>query len=186
MAAGSAKGSTIVFDPAGIDCLSNPCYGPTMSPLKTQGVLMSVHGVGVLIRGRAGSGKSMSALKLMHRGHFLIADDVVEIDSREDGTLVGRALEDDVRIEVRGLGVFRARSLFPDRTHASSPIELVVELDAYDPARDAGRITPETAPTTLMDRVLPMVRVPVPDGADPALLIEVLAGLFKRNGTVTL
>ncbi len=146
---------------------------------------MNVQGVGVLIRGRAGSGKSLSALNLMRRGHFLIADDVVEIVADADGSLVGRALETDVRIEVRGLGVFRARSLFPNGTLESSRIDLVVELDTYDPARDAGRLTPETALTTLLERDLPTVRVPVPAGVDPALLIEMLAGLYKRNGTVT-
>jgi HPr kinase/phosphorylase len=156
-----------------------------MNPRKIQGVLVSVHGVGVLIRGRAGSGKSLSALNLMRRGHFLIADDVVEIVPHSDGSLVGRALESDVRIEVRGLGVFRARSLFPDGILESCRIDFVVELDTYDPARDAGRLTPDTALTTLLERDILTVRAPLPAGVDPALLIEMLTGLFKRNGTVT-
>ena len=146
---------------------------------------MSVQGVGVLIRGRAGSGKSLSALNLMRSGHFLIADDVVEIVPHSDGSLVGRALESDVRIEVRALGVFKARSLFPDGIMESSRIDFVVELDTYDPARDAGRLKPETTVTTLLERDLLTVRVPVSSGVDPALLIEILTGLYKRNGTVT-
>lgn len=156
-----------------------------MNPLRTQGVLVNVQGVGVLIRGRPGSGKSMSALELMRRGHYLVADDVVEIVADNKGNLVGRSLEADVRVEVRGLGVFRARSLFPDRTQPFSRIDLVVDLDSYDAARDTGRLSPETASTRLMERDLPTVRVPIATGVDAALLIELIAGFFQRNGTLS-
>ncbi len=155
--------------------------------MKTQripGVLVAIDGVGILVRGPSGSGKSLAALNLLHRGHYLIADDLVEVARGPDGKLVGRPVEEDVRIEVRGLGIFRARSLFHDGTLPSSRIDFVVELDRYDPARDAGRTAPEKHSMQLLEHDLLVVRVPVPSGADPGLLVELLARLFRDSGTV--
>jgi HPr kinase/phosphorylase len=154
-----------------------------MTSIKVTGVLVNVHDVGVLIRGPSGSGKSLAALILMQRGHRLVSDDLVEVVDR-GGKLVGRSVEENVRIEVRGLGIFSAISLFPGGTVASSPIDLVVDLDVYDPVRDAGRTTPETGQSRLLQSDILTVRVPLPDRADVALLIELLARRFKENGTV--
>ncbi|MBM3299143.1 MAG: HPr kinase/phosphatase C-terminal domain-containing protein [Deltaproteobacteria bacterium] len=155
-----------------------------MDAIKQRGVLVRVHGIGVLIRGRAGSGKSLAALNLMRRGHLLVADDLVEIVPGCDGRPVGKAVEEDVRIEVRGLGVFRARSLFPDGTTTSSPIDFVVELDAYTPSKDSGRVVPQTSTEQVLGRDLLKVRAPVPSGMDPALVIELLVRLFGESGKV--
>jgi serine kinase of HPr protein (carbohydrate metabolism regulator) len=87
-------------------------------------------------------------------------------------------VEGDVRIEVRGLGVFRARSLFHDGTLPASRIDFAVELDAYDASRDAGRVVPEKETIEVLDQDLLAVRVPVPNGIDPGLLVELLAKLF--------
>jgi HPr kinase/phosphorylase len=156
-----------------------------MTSVKISGVLVKVHDVGVLIRGPSGAGKSLAALTLMQRGHRLVSDDLVEVVAGEGGTPVGRSVEENVRIEIRGLGVFSAASLFPVGTVSSAPIDLVVDLDAYDPARDAGRTTPETGQFRLLQSDIPTVRVPLPSRADPALLIELLARRFKEAGTVT-
>jgi HPr kinase/phosphorylase len=156
-----------------------------METVKIQGVLVSVDGVGVLIRGSAGSGKSMAALNLMRRGHHLVADDLVEIiQHAPKGALVGRAVEEHVRMEVRGLGIFVAETLFPQGTLPDAKIDFVVELDAYDAARDLGRTFPETGKLRILDTDLLTVRVPVSSGMDPALLIEVLVRAFKQNSMV--
>ncbi|MBI4962084.1 MAG: hypothetical protein HY913_02295 [Desulfomonile tiedjei] len=156
-----------------------------MKTVKIQGVLVSVHDVGVLIRGPAGSGKSFAALNLLRRGHYFVADDLVEVFHDPQGNaLVGRAVEQDVRIEVRGLGIFAAKSLFPRGILTSAPIDFVVELDEYNPAIDLGRTSPDTGRLQLMDIDLLTVRVPVASGMDPALLIELLARFFKTNRTV--
>jgi HPr kinase/phosphorylase len=155
-----------------------------MKTTKVQAVLVSVNGVGVLIRGPAGSGKSMAALNLMRHGHPLVGDDLVEIVSDTGAGLIGRGVEPDVRIEVRGLGIYRAASLFPAGTVSQASIDLVVDLDVYDPAGDAGRTSPETTVTHLLDKDLIAVRVPVASGVDPSLLIELLAHLYKQRGTV--
>jgi HPr kinase/phosphorylase len=158
--------------------------GNTMACTTIRGVLVSVLGVGVLIRGAPGSGKSYSALSLMRRGHLLISDELVEIAHGPNGLPVGRGLEPHVRTEVRGLGIFDAESLFPGAVARSSPIDFVVELDHYDDARDAGRTTPETSETRILDSHVLTVRVPLPRGVDPGLVIELLARLYKKTGSV--
>ena len=110
----------------------------TMDPMKTRGVLVMVHGVGVLIRGPSGAGKSLAALNLMRRGHSLISDDLVEVTLDPAGDIVGRSVEEEVRIEVRGLGIFAARTLFLQAVVPSSRIDFVVDLVTYDHSRDAG------------------------------------------------
>ncbi len=156
-----------------------------MKPIRIQGVLVTVQGVGVLILGAPGTGKSLAALNLMRRGHHLIADDLLEVYPGPQGEPMGRAVEENVRIEVRGLGIYRAGSLFPEGTVRSAPIDFAVELAEYDPGRDLGRTSPETGEMRLLETGILKVRVPVASGADPALLVELLARIFKKNGTVT-
>ncbi len=155
-----------------------------MKPLKVQGVLVVVDGVGILIRGPSGSGKSVAALNLLRRGRHIVADDLIEVVRGPDGKPAGRPVEEDVRIEVRGLGLFRVRALFPDGTLPSARIDLIAEFDTYDPARDAGRTAPEEYVVQLLEHDVPALRVPVPVGVDPGLLVELLARLFRDNGTV--
>jgi HPr kinase/phosphorylase len=155
-----------------------------MVSAKLRGSLVRVYGVGVFIRGLSGSGKSATAIKLMDRGHRLVADELVDITAAPDGTLVGRALEKAVRIEVRGLGIFEARSLFPHGVAESARIDFIADLDTYDPIRDSGRIEPETRTANVLDKEIPTVRVPVIESVDPSLLIEILARRFCDADTV--
>jgi HPr kinase/phosphorylase len=155
-----------------------------MVSAKLRGSLVRVYGMGVFIRGLSGSGKSATAIKLMSLGHRLVADDLVEITSETDGTLVGRAVEQDVRIEVRGLGIFKARSLFPHGVAESARIDFIADLDTYDPIRDSGRIEPELRTEILLDKEIPSVRVPVTESVGAPLLIEILARRFCDRDTV--
>ncbi|MBI5569550.1 MAG: hypothetical protein HY914_06350 [Desulfomonile tiedjei] len=151
---------------------------------RIQGVLVVVHGIGVLIRGPAGLGKSLAAVNLVRRGHRLVADDLVEIVLGPEGEVIGTAVEEAMRIEIRGLGVFKARSLFPEAISPSARVDLVVDLDEYDPAKDAGRLEPDTSETLLLGKTLLTVRIPVATGMEPATLIELLARLYKEHGSV--
>jgi HPr kinase/phosphorylase len=153
-----------------------------MNAIRIQGVLVVVDGVGVLIRGPSGSGKSLTALTLMDRGHRLVSDDLLEVAQGPDEAPVGRALEDEVRIEVRGLGIFSAKSLFPEGTVPSFPINLVVELDVFDPDRDTGRTLPEFVSTSILGKKVTQIRVPVARGMDPALLVELVVKRFRLRG----
>jgi HPr kinase/phosphorylase len=149
-----------------------------------RGVLVLVQGVGVLMRGPSGSGKSMTALNLMRRGHLLVSDELVDVFPGSTGELWGKPLERNVRIEVRGLGIFSAESLFPGGTAPSSRIDLVVDLDGYDSAKDTGRTAPDIARTRILGHELAAVRLPLPSGADGALMIELLARLHTGPGLV--
>ena len=155
-----------------------------MNVIRLPGVAVEVNGAGVLIRGPSGSGKSYAALGLLDRGHRLISDDVVEIVRQEDGALYARPVEGHVRIEIRGLGVFRVDSLFPGGTAKSARLELVVELGAYNGERDSGRIKPKVESASILGREVRQVFLALPHGVDPALIIELLAKRVGRLGTV--
>ncbi len=145
-----------------------------------QGTLVNVNGVGVLIVGQPGSGKSLAALSLMRSGHRLVADDLILVTKQGTGQLVGHAVEENVRIEIRGLGIFHAASLFKDATESSCPIDVVVELAPYLPERDSGRIDPVVTETSIMGRYLDKVLAPVLKGMDPGFLIELV--VRSRSG----
>ncbi len=147
-------------------------------------VLVSVDGVGILIRGPSGAGKSLAALNLMRHGHKLISDDLVEVVPGPNGELIGRALEGEVRIEVRGLGIFKAESLFHNAVAKECRIDLVVETDVYDAYKDLGRLAPETGTTQLLGKDLLTVRVALPRGLELSLAIEMLAKRFRESGSV--
>jgi HPr kinase/phosphorylase len=149
-----------------------------------QAVLVSVYDVGVLIRGPSGAGKSLAALNLMRHGHKLISDDLVVVVPGPDGGVEGSPVEPDVRIEVRGLGVFYAETLFPKSVAPKCRIDFIVDLDAYDPAKDAGRLSPETGSAQLLGKRLLTVRVALPIGFDPSLVIELLAKRYRESGSV--
>lgn len=151
---------------------------------RIQAVLVVVHGVGVLIQGPSGSGKSLIALHLMSRGHRLVSDDLVELFVCADGRLMGKPVEEKVKIELRGLGIFQAHVLFDDATTPCSSVDFAIELDTYDPSRDAGRMEPETGVLNLMGCDLLKIRLPLTRGSDPALLVELLARVYKNQGTV--
>ncbi len=155
-----------------------------MKDFKIQAVLVVVLGVGVLIRGRPGSGKSMAALNLMRQGHKLVADDLVKVALESNGELWGSAVEKNTRIEIRGLGIFKAETLFPQATAPSARIDLVIDLEQYDPESDAGRTAPVTCTTDFLGASILTVRAPIALGQDASIIIEVLAKRFKESGSV--
>ncbi len=134
-----------------------------------------MHGVGVLIRGVSGSGKSATALTLMNRGHRLVADDLVEVAGGAGRCAGGKARGTGCASRSEGARSLKARTLFPHGVIRSSRIDVVADLDAYDPPRDAGRIEPDTRNIELLNKTVLAVRIPLASGMDPALLIEMLA-----------
>lgn len=146
-----------------------------------RGTLVNIHHTGVLIQGDSGVGKSLAALSLMQAGHRLIADDLVAITKNDSNKLIGHALEENVRIEVRGLGVFKAGSLFKDGTALSSPIDIVVELTSYITERDAGRISPDICKVNILDCLLDKILAPVASGVNPGFLVEMIAKAYAAG-----
>ena len=108
------------------------------------GVLVDVYGMGVLLLGESGIGKSECALDLVHRGHRLVADDAVEIRRYPSGALVGRAAEMiRYHMELRGIGIINIKHLFGvSAVRASKSVELVIELQRWDPTKKYDRLGP--------------------------------------------
>ncbi len=139
------------------------------------GVLIKVSGLGVLIRGDAGIGKSECALELIKRGHILVADDVVEIQKMRGGHLVGSCppmLQH--YMEVRGLGILDVELLFGvGSSIESAPIEMEVNLIA--PTGEIDRLGIEQQKTTILGVEVNALTIPVTPGRNLAVLIEVAA-----------
>lgn len=141
------------------------------------GVLLDILGLGVLMVGESGIGKSECALDLVVRGHRLVADDTVEIRRRAESIVIGSA-PDLTRhhMEVRGLGVINIRDLFGvASTRTSKRVELVVQLERWDPERTYDRLGLEEATYELLGLRVPLIRMPVAPGRNLAILVEVAA-----------
>ncbi len=150
------------------------------------GVLVDVYGMGVLLLGDSGIGKSECALDLIHRGHRLVADDVVEIRKYPNGSLVGRAAEMiRYHMELRGIGIINIKHLFGvSAVRASKSVELVIELERWDPSKKYDRLGLDGEAYSILDRPRPFLRLPVASGRNIALLIEIAARneLLKSQG----
>ena len=139
------------------------------------GDLVEVHGLGILILGKSGIGKSETALDLVARGHRLVADDVIELRRISPATLRGRAAERlKHHMEVRGLGVIDVEALFGTlATLDERQLDLVTELVEWPGGEDRLGIAEEQV--TLLEVELPLVRIPVRPGRSVAMLIETAA-----------
>ncbi len=139
------------------------------------GVLVKVSGLGVLIRGDAGIGKSECALELIKRGHILVSDDVVEIQKMRGGHLIGSCppmLQH--YMEVRGLGIIDVELLFGIGSSIdSAPIEMEVNLIA--PTGEIDRLGIEQQKNTILGVEINSLTIPVTPGRNLAVLIEVAA-----------
>ena len=150
------------------------------------GVLVDILGLGVLIAGESGIGKSECALDLVVRGHRLVADDTVEVRRRAGSIIVGSCPElTRHHMEVRGLGLINLRDLFGvASTRTSKRVELVVQLERWDALREYDRLGLEDAHFELLGLKVPLIRMPVAPGRNLAILVEVAARnhLLRRRG----
>ncbi|HZP49195.1 MAG TPA: HPr(Ser) kinase/phosphatase [Vicinamibacterales bacterium] len=149
-------------------------------------VLMDILGLGVLIVGDSGIGKSECALDLIVRGHRLVADDTVDVRRRQETILIGTCPElTRHHMELRGLGVINVKELFGiASTRSSKRIELVVQLERWDPAREYERFGLDEEFYDLLGLRVPLLRMPVAPGRNIAILVEVAARnqLLKARG----
>jgi HPr kinase/phosphorylase len=140
-------------------------------------VLMDILGLGVLIVGESGIGKSECALDLVVRGHRLVADDTVEIRRRAESVLIGTC-PDLTRhhMEVRGLGLINIQDLFGvASTRSSKRVEVVVQLERWEPGREYDRLGLDEAHYEILGLPVPLLRMPVAPGRNLSILVEVAA-----------
>jgi len=149
------------------------------------GVLLDIYGLGVLLLGESGVGKSECALDLVVRGHRLVADDVVEV-SRRGTQLVGTGPElTRYHMELRGVGIVNVRDLFGvAAVRLSKYVEYVVRLDPWQAGKRYDRLGLDEQSYEVMGIKLPHVEMPVGPGRNLSVLIEVAARnhLLKRKG----
>ena len=140
-------------------------------------VLMDILGLGVLIVGESGIGKSECALDLVLRGHRLVADDTVEIRRRAESVVIGTCPElTRYHMEIRGLGVINVRDLFGvASTRRSKRVELVVQLERWESGREYERLGLDDSFFELLGLPVPLIRMPVAPGRSVANLVEVAA-----------
>jgi HPr kinase/phosphorylase len=177
-------------DRAGVALLKTPIVTPTAIAKLTSlledslaerttlhAVLMDILGLGVLIAGESGIGKSECALDLVVRGHRLVADDTVEIRRRSETILIGTCPElTRYHMELRGLGVINVKDLFGiASTRLSKRVELVVQLERWDPGREYERLGLDEEFYEILGLKVPLIRMPVAPGRSVAILVEVAA-----------
>ncbi len=141
------------------------------------GVLLDIFGVGVMLTGRSGVGKSEAALELIKRGHQLVADDVVDICRIADDRLIGTA-PDKIRhyMEIRGLGLVDVRALYGiGAVSASKTIDLVIELEHWDSSKTYDRIGVNEKTIDILGVQIPWQIMPIGPGRNLAILVEVAA-----------
>lgn len=146
--------------------------------ITNHGVLVEVFGIGILITGDSGVGKSEAALELIHRGHRLVADDSVEIRNVSGNLLIGGGANPALghHMEIRGLGIINITHLFGvGAIRENKQIQLVVELENWDSDKVYDRIGADEKTTEILGIKVPYLLVPVKPGRNIPIIIETAA-----------
>ncbi len=150
----------------------NRCLAPHVT---RHGVLVDVYGVGVLLTGESGVGKSEAALELVKRSHQLVADDVVDICRVADDRLIGEAPE-MVRhfMEIRGIGIIDIRAMYGvGSVIISKSIDMVIHMEKWDQNKEYDRLGLTEETVTILGVKIPFQIMPVRPGRNLAIIIEV-------------
>ncbi|GGM36330.1 HPr kinase/phosphorylase [Paraliobacillus quinghaiensis] len=145
------------------------------------GVLVDIYGVGVLIMGQSGVGKSETALELVKRGHRLVADDSVEIRQEDYDRLIGTSppLIEHL-LEIRGLGIINVMTLFgAGSVRSHKKISYIINLESWDEKKQYDRLGLDEETMKIIDVDVPKATLPVRPGRNLAVIIEVAAMNFR-------
>jgi HPr kinase/phosphorylase len=157
--------------------------------IKINGVLMNIMGLGTLITGESGIGKSETALELINQGHQLVSDDLIEFYLDPNDEPVGRSLERIKQwLEVRGLGIINIIDLFGVGALLEEiKLDLVINLERWDRKKKYDRLGEDNLYFKILGKEIPMYRLPVALGRNLATLIEVTVKYYisRRNGSKT-
>ena len=148
------------------------------------GVLVDVLGVGVLLLGKSGIGKSECALDLVIRGHRLVGDDIIMIKKKVPASLVGQAGElIQYHLEIRGLGIINIKDLYGvSSIREKKIIDMVIELVEWDPDHEYDRLGVDDQTYAILGVDLPFICIPVRPGRNITSIIEVAARNFLLKG----
>jgi HPr kinase/phosphorylase len=150
------------------------------------GVLIDVIGVGMLILGKSGIGKSELALDLVTRGHRLVADDIVDLKKKQGGSVYGSGSEIiKHHMEIRGIGIINIKDLFGvSAVRERKKVEMVVELVEWDDRVEYDRLGVEEQKYSILDTEVPLLVIPVRPGRNLTTIVEVAARnhLLKLQG----
>src|SRR5947208_4111716 len=168
---------TAIVTPTAIAKLTSILEDTLAERTVVHAVLMDVLGLGVLIAGESGIGKSECALDLIVRGHRLVADDTVEVRRRQETILIGMCPElTRHHMELRGLGVINVKDLVGiASTRSAKRIEVVVQLERWAPTREYERLGLDDVFYEILGLRVPLIRMPVAPGRNIAILVEVAA-----------
>ena len=147
------------------------------------GVLMDIYGMGVLIQGDSGIGKSETGLELVKRGHRLVADDRVDIYAKDELTLWGEPAE-ILRhlLEIRGVGIIDVMSLYgASAVKDSSQVQLAVYLENYDVNKTFDRLGNNGEEFEVSGVAIPRIRIPVKTGRNISVVIESAAMNYRAK-----
>lgn len=150
------------------------------------GTLVDVYGIGALILGKSGIGKSECALDLVERGHRLVADDLVDIKRTAERILMGSGPE-LIRhhMEIRGLGIINIKNLFGiGAIRDRKRVELVITIEEWDETKEYDRLGLDELTYSILDIDLPRIIIPVRPGRNLSIIIEVAAmnQRLKKSG----
>jgi HPr kinase/phosphorylase len=148
------------------------------------GVLVDVLGVGILLSGKSGIGKSECALDLVIRGHRLVADDMVFIKKKMPAALVGQSEEAIQHLmEIRGLGIINIKDLYGvSSIREKKIIDMQLELVEWDPDHEYDRLGVDDRRVTILGVEIPHISIPVRPGRNLGSIIEVAARNFLLKG----
>lgn len=155
-----------------------------LAPRKSMhGVLVEIYGMGVMIIGNSGVGKSETALDLIKRGHRLIADDRVDVFQKDEKTVVGEAPKILKHLmEIRGIGIIDVMNLFgAGSVRDQSEIQLIIRLENWNPDTNYERLGLNENKKELVGVSLPQITIPVKVGRNLAIIIEVAAMNFRAK-----
>ena len=154
-------------------------FSNTFAPHKTMhGVLVEVYGIGILLNGHSGVGKSETALELVERGHRLVADDIIEIRCVNGNTLLGRGANTMIshHMEIRGLGIINISQLYGvGAIRNQKEVQLIVQLEDWDSSKAYDRLGTDQKYKELLGVKVPVIEIPVRPGRNLPIIIEAAA-----------
>ena len=170
--------------------LLKPYLDAALAPQITlHGTLADVYGVGLLLVGKSGVGKSECVLDLVERGHRLVADDLVMVSRRGNDVLIGHGHElQRHHMEIRGIGIIDIKALFGIRAiRLQKRIEVIVQLENWDTSRQYNRTGLEEESITILGVEIPRITVPLNPGKNITVVSEVIAmnHLLRYTGVIS-